>query len=125
MELKALSEICDAYQRARETRLFQEKLAAKTKEAELLLRSRILGTLRDHEIPTIGGATHNFERVVKEEPQADDWDLVHEHVVQSQEWDLIRRRLGTAAVKERWDVGVEVPGVGRFPVEKLSVTKHR
>jgi len=38
---------------------------------------------------------------------------------------LLFRRINAAAVKERWENTVLVPGVAAFPVEKLSITKAK
>ena len=125
MELNELSKLCDAYQAQRKLRLNQEKIAEEIKKTENEYKEAILAELRENEVPVIGGTTHNFERVVKDEPQVDDWDEVYDYIYEHKAWELLHKRLGTAAVKERWDHGEEVPGVGAYPVESLSVTKHK
>jgi tagatose-1,6-bisphosphate aldolase non-catalytic subunit AgaZ/GatZ len=125
MELSELSKLCDAYQTLRAVRLSQEKAAEATKKEENKAKEEIITELRETEVPVIGGTTHNFERVVKDEPQADDWDEIYAYIYEHKAWELLHKRLGTAAVKERWDAGEEIPGVGAYPVESLSVTKHK
>jgi hypothetical protein len=125
MELSELSKLCDMYQTTRKLRLDQEKVAESTKKIENKYKEEILQELCDQDVPVIGGATHNFERVVKDEPQADDWDEIYAYIYENKAWELLHKRLGTVAVKERWDAGEQIPGVGAYPVESLSVTKHK
>jgi hypothetical protein len=125
MELSELSKLCDLYQATRKLRLEQEKVAEATKKIENQEKETILQELCDQDVPVIGGVTHNFERVVKDEPQVDDWDEVYGYIYEHKAWELLHKRLGTVAVKERWDQGESIPGVGAYPVESLSVTKHK
>ena len=125
MELSELSALCDWYQETRKKRLTEEKVAEATKKLENQYKEEILQVLREQDVPVIGGTTHNFERVVKDEPQADDWDEIYAYIHEHKAWELLHKRLGTAAIKERWDMGETVPGVGAYPVETLSVTKHK
>lgn len=122
-DLAAMKELVDAYKTTRDRRLAEQKLVDIIKESETALANKILEILRDQESPVVGGTTHQCTRKVSNEPSAEDWDLIHAHIVDTGEWDLMERRLGKAAVKARWDEGEEVPGVGAFPVEKLSLTK--
>lgn len=122
-DLQDLREIVDAYKTTRDRRLAEQKLVDTIKESEDSLKDKILGILRDQESPVMGGTTHQCIRKVQNEPTPEDWDAIQAHIKETDEWDLMQRRLSTAAVKLRWDEGEEVPGVGAFPVEKLSLTK--
>ena len=121
--LEELPALVDKYQEVRASRLAKEKEAEaiKTKETEIL--EGILGALRESNTEAIGGSTHLAKRVVKDEPMVEDWEILHLHIQTTGEFELLHRRLTATAVKERWDMDVEVPGVGAFPVEKLSLTK--
>lgn len=123
MELAEWKKVVDEYKATRDRRLAEQKLVDKIKEHEDALKEQILSHLRDQESPVVGGTTHQATRVVSNEPTVEDWDKLYEHIYDQQAWDLLQKRLGTAAVKLRWDEGEEVPGVGAFPVEKLSLTK--
>jgi len=112
----------DQYQKTRANRLAKEKEAKAIKETETEELNLILESLRESETEAIGGTTHLAKRVVKDEPIAEDWEKIHEYIQATGEFDLLHRRLTDTAVKARWDDGVEIPGVGSFPVEKLSLT---
>jgi hypothetical protein len=123
MDLVEMKAVVDQYQQARADRLDLQKETDKLHDVEKGLANTILSTLRDAASPVMGGSTHQCTRKVTNEPAVDDWDVLYAHILETKEWDLLQRRLGTAAVKERWDQAEEVPGVGSFPVEKLSLTK--
>ena len=48
-----------------------------------------------------------------------DWAAVYAHIVETKDFSLLEKRIGKAACKERWEQGVDVPGVEKFPVYKL------
>lgn len=123
MDLVEMKVLVDDYKDTRDTRLAMQKDVDKMHDKEKMFAGQILTTLRDAASPVMGGSTHQCIRKVTNEPAVDDWDLLYAHILETKEWDLLQRRLGTAAVKERWDQAEEVPGVGSFPVEKLSLTK--
>ena len=56
-------------------------------------------------------------------PTATDWDAVYRYIKKNNRFDLIQRRLSTEAIREIWDAGKDVPGVGKFTAVKLSITK--
>jgi hypothetical protein len=41
-------------------------------------------------------------------------------VLESKDLSLLERRVSKSAVKERWELEVEVPGITRMPVFKLN-----
>ena len=122
-DLANLKILVDLYQETRNRRLAIEKQAKEVHVKEVEYAEQILTTLRDSASPVIGGTTHQCTRKVTNEPTVEDWDDLHAHIVDTGEWDLMEKRVGKAAVKLRWDEGEDVPGVGSFPVEKLSLTK--
>lgn len=123
LDLETLKDIVDRYQTTRNARLAMEKQAEKIKDREKELANTILSALRDAKSPVVGGTTHQVTRKVTNEPTVEDWDLFYEHIHENKAWDLLHRRVASAAVKLRWDENEEIPGVGSFPVEKLSITK--
>lgn len=123
LPLEKVPALIDEYQRVRADRLAKEKEAKAIKDVERGHMETILEALRESETEAIGGTTHLAKRVVKDEPIAEDWEKIHAHIQATGEFDLLHRRLTDTAIKARWDDGVEVPGVGAFPVEKLSLTQ--
>ena len=59
----------------------------------------------------------------RDEPVVQDWDKFYANLKKKGEFDLLNRALNKRAVKERWEDGKTVPGVGTFKVTTVSVTK--
>jgi len=63
-------------------------------------------------------------RVVTEPtPKVEDWDALRQHILNTGDWELLTRSIKAASVREAWDAGVQVPGVGTFNRVKLSIKK--
>lgn len=60
----------------------------------------------------ITDASTTFTATRKDAFLVDDWGLVLGHIKQDpSEIDLLQRRLTESAAKQRWDVGLTIPGV--------------
>lgn len=132
---KSLGACVDKYHQFRQQRLLEQKEVDELKKTEKAIQEHIIDNLdkRDE-----GGAVgREYKGVVKTETQyiVEDWDKFYAHIKKTGEFDLLNRALNQAAVKERvamqdppkrnadkWRPKLP-PGVGRFTVKKLSVTK--
>lgn len=52
-----------------------------------------------------------------------DFDALRAHVVATGDLALFQRRLSDAYLRDLWEAGQEVPGVGAFTIVKVSLTK--
>jgi hypothetical protein len=59
----------------------------------------------------------------KDVPTIKDDKKFYKYVQKTGAFDLFQRRLSSTAFNERWEKGVEIPGIEKFRVTKLSVTK--
>lgn len=71
----------------------------------------------------IMGKVGRVKVTVKVKPTVEDWPSLYAHIKKTGSFELLQKRLGEAAVKERWDDKKEIPGVGRFNAVGLSVVK--
>lgn len=55
-----------------------------------------------------------------DEPLPENWPAILQYIRDSGSTDLLQKRLTVSAVKARWDVGVDIPGVSK--VVKHAVT---
>ena len=124
MSISAL-ELAVLYQKKRDERLAMDKQAAKLAEEEAALKNQVFDALHAANINSVGNSKHVFAIVTKMEPQVEDWPALYAHIKQTGHFELLFRRINAAAVKERWENTVLVPGVAAFPVEKLSITKAK
>jgi hypothetical protein len=72
------------------------------------------------------GVTGKFGRVeikTKEVPTVVDWAKFYAHLAKKKEFELLNKALNGKAVKERWENGKEVPGVGKFSRKSVSLTR--
>lgn len=121
-----LAEIAAYWVNKRDERLLADKLAEGLKSWESKAQALLLeqfGRQKD-----LGGVNTAFGRVgmnpePTNEPHVTDWPKFYEYILETKDFSLLERRPGRAAVKERWEDDVVVPGVEKFPVYKLTRTK--
>lgn len=118
-----LSDLCDSYWRKREERLALKKEVDKLEEEEKQLKEELIKQMHQQSLTAAGGKLCKYELKEEEEPNVADWQEFYAYVRKTGEFDLLYRRLNPAAVKERLKDNVQVPGVGWFPVEKLSYSR--
>lgn len=114
----------DAYRAMRELRLEEQRKVDKMKEEENGMQNALVSYLKENpEVNGIIGRTH--KALIKEAtvPIIEDLHALRDYIVANDAWDLVSVRLSAPAVRERWDVQEEVPGVGSIVETKLSVTK--
>lgn len=118
-----LRELIDSYHGARAFRLQEERRIRELKETETSLKDKLMEKLRTEQLTAAGGTTHQVKIVSKDEPQVEDWEALQKHIQKTGQFELLQKRIGVTAIRERWDDAVEVPGVIHFPTESLSLTK--
>jgi len=133
---KTLAAAADKVYELREERLGFSRQADAIKAEE--------GFLREHLIENIpkGDATGVVGKVVRVViktdvvPVADDWSKIYAHIVEDYlahkkkktgqhdgAFALLNKALNSASVKEQWEAGKAVPGVGKFNSKSLSINK--
>ncbi len=119
---KSLAQCADLLYTTRQRRLEVQK------EVEALAKQE--SALRDHLIENVGkdstgvaGKVARITIVTKTKPTVADWPVFYAHIKKTGNFDLMQRRVGEAAVRERWEDGKEVPGVERFNYVDVSVNK--
>jgi hypothetical protein len=117
--------IAQHYEELRAKRLAIEKQADAVKEVETAQKQLLLDMLVALNINSVGSHDKVYAIVTQDEPTVNDWPALYAHIKETGEFELLFRRVNSAAVKERWDNKAEVPGVGRFPAISLSVTKAK
>lgn len=133
---KTLAAAADKVYELREERLGFSRQADAIKAEE--------GFLREHLIEHIpkGDATGVVGKVVRviiktdTVPVAEDWSAIYKSIVdtylahvkkktgqQDAAFALLNKALNSASVKEQWEAGKAVPGVGKFNSKSLSINK--
>ena len=80
-----------------------------------------MAEMQEQKITAIGGARVRLtlDATPTMEPMVKVWSSVYEYILETKDFSLLEKRIGKAAVKERWENGVIVPGVEKFAVYKL------
>lgn len=117
-----LPDVVDAYIAMRAQRLQVERQAALLKEQEDVLNEHIINSFRAQGVSALGGAAGMVKLKKTTEPDVTSWEELYGYIKENDAWELLHKRVGSTAVKERWEANVEVPGVGRKDVYKLTVS---
>ncbi len=56
-------------------------------------------------------------------PRVVDWPKFYAHIKKNNAFEFLNRAVNVKSVKERWDAGKAVPGVDKFDIKKVSITK--
>lgn len=116
-----LQELIDSYASQRKHRLLEQAKVDALEEQEKIAKNLIIEELKVQKLTSAGGRTAVVTLKTTDEPSIENIDALYAHVRATGEFDLLYRRLNPKSVKERWDQGVAVPGVGKFPVDKLTI----
>jgi len=118
-----LGAVADLLFTTREQRLALDTQVEGLKKTERLLKDHLIDTLPKSEAEGIVGKLIRATIIRKNVAQVKDWGAFYAHVRKTGEFDLMQKRVGDVAVKERWEAGKEVPGVEAFTVVDVSLTK--
>lgn len=101
---------------------FNKKIEA-LDERRKEIQGHLINNLPKSEARGIAGKQARAEVVTKEIPRVDDWTKFYAHIKKTGDFSLLGRRVGEAAVKEKWEAGKKVPGVVPFTTVSISLTK--
>jgi hypothetical protein len=120
MEITELNEIIKRFNNIREERLTMQRRTDKLKEQENDLKGQVIVALKESGL----NKAANVKLQLKPKPVAKDWNAIHEYIIEHDAWDIMQRRLGEVAIRDRWENDEAIPGVDKFPVDDLSVGKR-
>lgn len=118
-------EVAQSYTTLREQRLEIQKKVDEIEVREKQAKKMLMDMLIALNVNSVGDTKKIYELVTQDEPTVDSFEQLYAHIRSTGEFDLLYRRVNSAAVKERWDLGQEVPGIKKFPAISLSVTKAK
>jgi len=118
-----LPDLVDNYISLRAQRLALDKEAASLKETEDDLYKVIVSKMRDEGMTAMGGKNGMVKLKESEEPIPTDWPALYDYIKETGHFEFLHKRISTLAIKEHWEAGENVPGVGTTTVFKLSVSK--
>lgn len=117
-----MPDVVDAYVSIRAQRLQADRVAAELSSQENILKEHIINHFRTAGVSALGGKVGMVKMKVVDEPDPQDWQQIWKYIQETGAFELLHKRLGVEAVRERWAAGVAIPGVGHKEVYKLSVS---
>lgn len=120
---KTFGAMADALYTTRERRLNLQKEVDALAAFESKLKNKLIDEMPKKDSSGAAGKLARAQIVQEDQPVTEDWESLYKHIKKTGNFDLLNRALNRSAVKARWENGKEVPGVGHFPVIKVSVTK--
>ena len=122
-DAQAMGELADEWWTLRASRLAIEKEVARIREQESRAKSALLQSLTENKVTSVGGQKVRVTHVVKDKPSVNDWEEVYSYIRETGSFDILQRRIGERAVKDRWDDGVKIPGIESYPIDEISYSK--
>jgi hypothetical protein len=120
---KTLGACADMLYKLRDQRYALRAQIEELEEQESAIKDHLIKNLPKSQSKGISGKVANVKVESRDEPVVQDWDKFYANLKKKGEFDLLNRALNKRAVKERWEDGKTVPGVGTFKVTTVSVTK--
>ena len=122
-----LGEAIDLYKSVRDeriemTRRMEDELA-KIKQFEAELQQSILAKLHANGITGSRGECAQVSITTKTTPRVDDWESLFHFIQSTGNFELVQKRIGVTAWRERFDSGEAVPGVSVNIEQVLHLTK--
>jgi len=124
VDLVLLATKADAFMELRSKRLALKHEVDALYQQEKDLRHELIQYLQSAKgVTGVAGQLCYIKLRPKHTALVENWDALYDHIRDTGEFELLQRRVGEGAVKERWDNGDVVPGVIDHCVDDLSVTK--
>lgn len=118
----SLGVLSDYWFEMRNKRLLADKVAADLKSKEDLAEATLIAQMLKQKISAAGGSRLRvgLPAEPKYKPTVVDWPAFYNYILETKDFSLLQKRPGEAAINERWEDNVKVPGVDKFPVYKLT-----
>lgn len=120
---KTPAQRADLYYAVDNARLARAKEAEAIKKFVSKLEKWFIQELPETDATGVAGKIARVQVKPKERPTVEDWGKFYSHIKKKGEFELLNRAVNAKAVKERWENGKTVPGVGKFKYKAVSVTK--
>lgn len=120
---KTLGACVDRLYELREKRLKQAKTVEALEREEKELKEHLIQNISKADSSGVAGKKAKVTIHTKAQPSVKDWDAFYKYISRHKAYELLQRRVNATAVAERWEAGKELPGVEKFNVVSVSLTK--
>ena len=119
----SLGQAVDKLYKLRTERKAIEASAELVKADESKLEAYLIDNMPKSDATGVLGKTAKAELRISKQPTVKDWDKVYKYIQKTKKYELLQKRINSAAVKELWEDEKEVPGVEVLNAIKISLTK--
>src|SRR5262245_360287 len=118
---KTLGACVDLLYTLQQERLELQRQAEEIGKRESVLKEHLIQTIPKSDATGVAGKLARVTIDSKPVPKVNDWPKFYAYIKKHDAFDLLQRRVGEGAVKERWDAKENIPGVERFNAPKVHV----
>ena len=115
--------LIDKWERYDDARLAANRVAKDATTLAEQAKQELIAALTQDNLTGAGGSHILVEVVPKIVPTASSWDEIYGYIVEHNAWDLLQKRLGITACRQRWDDNVEIPGILQTEIPNLRRKK--
>ena len=106
-----------------ETRSQIKQLHEQEKVLKLLqndLDSAIIREMEDQGLDQIANDLCTVSKKKEIVPTVEDWDVLHQHILDTKQFELLQKRMSATAFRELLQMGTSVPGVKATELTKIN-----
>jgi len=122
---KKMGTCADRLYEIKQQRLDAKKIVDALEAEEKALKQHIIDTLPKSEASGVAGKVARVSVITKEIPQVKNWSVFYKYVKKNGAFDLMQRRLNTAAVNERLDNGEKEKTLGIEIFNAVTVSLNK
>lgn len=120
---KSLAACADLLYQTQQQRYEIQHSTEKLAKLETALKARFIAELSTEDTTGIAGKVARVSITSKTVPVVEDWEEFWAKFNKNKDKDLLTRAISADAVRQRWEAGKAVPGVGTFISKSLSIKK--
>ena len=121
---KSLAVCADKYYELRQQRLKMQKEVDALAEMESAYKNHLIDNVPKSKATGVQGRIANATIVTNEKPRVEDPEAFRKYMNRTKRFDLANKLQPSApAIREMWEAGKTIPGIEKFNLVTVSLTK--
>jgi len=113
---KLLDELSDVRGQVKSLQEQERELKRRQSDIEFSLVSQ----LEDQGVDRVGNNVCTVSIKKEIVPTVEDWDQVHQHIIDTKQFELLQKRMSSVAFRELLTMGMNVPGVKPTELTRIN-----
>jgi|TARA_R100000789_G_C2961189_1_gene137981 hypothetical protein len=84
------------------------------------LESKIMWKMEEQGLDQIANDACTISKKLEIVPTVEDWDLLHQHILNTNQFELLQKRMSATAYREFLQMDMSVPGVKATELTKIN-----